>query len=155
MPLQAIDQMFFVKQSGVLAKDVISVLCVDDRGCTDIQLLESQRLIADDSTGRVTGCLPELLYNLEKEDADFPSKFVEYATGCPYLPHLPSNPSFRIMIEFNSEDKDTRHPNSYPFSHSCDATVKIPATAYGGKMETLREKLTYAVKHSACRFDSA
>jgi hypothetical protein len=153
MSLAAIDQMFFAKQYGVKAKDVISVLKADDMDCDDVELLSFQTQILDNSVSPPAGHLPELLHILEKEDADFPSKFVEFATGCSYLPHLATNPGFEIVIEFNPGE-ETKDKDAFPCSHTCVNTVKLPATAYDGKIETLREKLTFSVAHSAkYRFD--
>jgi len=149
--------MFFFKQSGVKAEDVIAVLSVMYHAEQHpAEWISNQVKILEIISDGLTGFLPELLRDLEEKDPDFPSKFVEYATGSPYLPHLESNPDFKITIEFNSEDQDIKDPNSLPVAHSCINLVKFPATAYEGSKETLKEKLIYSLKNfENCTFDSA
>jgi hypothetical protein len=143
IPSEVIDAMLFAKQ-GVKAEDVISALTVD---YIDSYYIEMKRTVARiENDGTVSGHLPDLLRRKESEDPDFATKFVEFATGCPYLPHYRSHPDFKITIEFNRDE--SKHDDSLIVSHTCVKTVKLPGKAYNGDMEKLEQKLMESIENS-------
>ena len=139
--------MLFAKHK-VTADDVLAVLVVESFDSRGVLGEYQNNIIGINDNGgllrgldrKVRGFLPDMLRELENED--FPTKFAWFATGCPYVPHAESDPGFKIEIEFhNTELSD----DALPTCHTCENTVKLPASAYLGNDEIFRQKLMLAL----------
>ena len=156
MPLEAINSLLFCKQD-IEADDIIDVL-VPKYGLLkddpDYPGTESQKLVLrviegsdDDQKTTQEGILVDLL---RERGGEFLKDFLWYTTGYMYMPRS----NFKIIVEFNYHDIETRSEHSLPVAHTCELLLKLPGQAYDGNQEILEQKLDLCFEQGkSSRFD--
>lgn len=125
VPVDYMDDMLFAKQT-VDVEDVIGCLepVYKENG---IQFIAEQlKILSKRDDGIRLGFLPDLLRAKTKENPNFATQFLEFATGSPYFPQ--NNSTFNILVEFNH--KESKSDDCLMVSHSCANTIKFPGSAY-------------------------
>jgi HECT-domain (ubiquitin-transferase) len=120
---------------GILGEYQNKIICINDNGG---QLHGAQR--------NIQGILPDMLRELDKDEHDdFPTQFVRFATGFPYVPHPDCDRDFKIVVEFhNTELSD----DAWPMAHTCENTAKLPASAYLGNGEIFKQSMLRSIKET-------
>jgi hypothetical protein len=110
-------------------------------------LVWQQQVLSIDTDGQTRiGHLADLLRQMEKQNDLFPSDFIEFATGCRFLPQQGA----QIKVKFNHLEMQD---NSLVEAHTCPRVIKLPGKAYRADAVILGEKLKMSVDNSVGSFN--
>ena len=155
IPRQALDALGFAKPS-------ITIIDVFDDDGESFRFIENaidpdnpdEDIDPAFAVSQIT--LMEGLRDLFRKEIEAKSTFVEewlhFCTGEAYIPDLVVNPNFKVFIEF-SNFKEYKNKGALPSSHTCDKTLKLPASAYGGSVHVFKEKMKQAMDVTGAGFN--